>query len=119
MTRADKFVVLVALLTVSWSYYWAWQPVVAGEQVEIYQGNTLFERHALSEHVTLNVPGNLGDSVIEIADGRARFQSSPCTGKFCIHTGWQQHGGDVTACLPNGISLQITGGQGRFDALAF
>jgi len=119
MTPADKAVVLIALLAAGLSYYLAWQPSAPGTRVEIYQENTLYERHALDEPATLNVPGKLGDSVIEIDQGRVRFQSSPCTGKFCVHAGWLQQAGDVIACLPNGIHIQIHGGQSRFDAIAF
>lgn len=119
MTLADKAVVIIALLAAGLSFYFAWQPSAPGTLLEIYQDNTLYERHSLNEPATLNVPGKLGDSVIEIDQGRARFQSSPCTSKFCVHAGWMQNAGDVIACLPNGVHIQIHGGQGRFDAIAF
>jgi len=119
MTLADKLLVFVVLLIVGSSYYLAWQPTMAGSHVEIYQGNMLYKKHDLTHNALLEVPGKLGDSVIEIDAGRARFQTSPCTGKFCIHAGWMQHAGDVIACLPNGVYLQIHGGQSRFDAIAF
>lgn len=119
MTLADKAVVFIAVLAAGLSFYFAWQPSAPGTLLEIYQDNTLYERHSLNEPATLNVPGKLGDSVIEIDHGRARFQSSPCTSKFCVHAGWMQQAGDVIACLPNGVHIQIHGGQGRFDAIAF
>ena len=120
MTRADKAVVIVALLAVGFSYYLGWQPGAPGARVDIYQGDTLYERLSLSRSQTVHVPGELGESVIRIDEGRARFQASSCRSKFCVHSGWVQQAGGVVACLPNGVHLQIHGGpQSRFDALAF
>lgn len=119
MTRADTLLVLFALLFVGGSYYLAWQPSVPGSRLDVYQGNSLYKQQRLDEPAILHVPGKLGESVIEVNQGRARFQASPCTSKFCIHAGWLQHAGDVIACLPNGIHIQVHGGQSQFDALAF
>ncbi len=119
MTAADKIVVVFALLIISLSFYLSWQPAGPGDMLDIYQGNDLFQSHSLHEQATLRVPGTLGDSVVEIRDGRARFQDSPCQSKFCIHSGWLRQTGGIIACLPNGIILQISGGDSRMDALAF
>lgn len=119
MTLADKAVVVLALLAVGFSYYLAWQPSAPGALIKIYQDNELYQRHTLHESTTVHVPGNLGDSVIEITEGRARFRSSPCSSNFCVHAGWLQNAGDVIACLPNGVHIQIHGGLSRFDAIAF
>ena len=119
MTRADRLLMVAALILVGASYYLAWQPSAVGSHVAIYQKNTLFKKHSLSEADTIHVPGELGDSVIQVAEGRVRFQASPCQSKFCIHAGWLQQAGEVIACLPNGIHIQVEGGTTRFDALAF
>jgi len=119
MTVADRIIVVIALLAVSFSFYLTWQPATPGETVSIYQGDHLYQRHSIHEHVTLHVPGKLGDSVIQIENGHARFEDSPCQSKFCVHSGWLQQSGDIIACLPNGISLQISGGNARLDAVLF
>jgi hypothetical protein len=119
MTLADKLLVLFAILVAASSYYLAWQPSTAGSYVKIYQPNTLYKQQSLNDTTRLHVPGKLGDSVLEIDQGRVRFQSSPCTGKFCVHAGWLQQAGEVMACLPNGIHIEIHGGESHFDALAF
>jgi len=48
-----------------------------------------------------------------------RFVQSPCTGKFCIHSGWLRHSGEVMACLPNGVFVELVGGERRFDSINF
>ncbi|MGM0678620.1 MAG: NusG domain II-containing protein [Pseudomonadota bacterium] len=119
MTVADRLLLGIVLLIIAGSFYFAWQPSTAGTHMEIYQGNILYKQYDLHQHVSVQVSGELGDSVIEIDHGRARFRSSPCNSQFCVHAGWQQQSGDVIACLPNGIHIQIHGGESRFDALTF
>lgn len=119
MTRADSLLMVIALILVGTSFYLGWQPSETGSQVAVYRQNTLVEELDLSEANTVRIAGKLGDSIIQVADGRVRFQDSPCQSKFCVHAGWLHQSGEVIACLPNGIHIQVEGSSGRFDALAF
>ena len=67
----------------------------------------------------LQVHGPLGDSVIEIREARVRFLESPCRGQQCVHSGWLDAAGELAACLPNRISIQLLGRHPRFDAVNF
>jgi len=67
----------------------------------------------------IEVHGPLGDSVVEIKNGRVRFVSSPCRGQQCVHTGWLAHAGELAACLPNGVLVSIEGARARFDSINF
>ena len=64
-----------------------------------------------------SIAGPLGDSLIEIKDHRARFIQSPCPKKICLHFGWLRYAGDFAACLPNHISIQVTGQ--RYDSINY
>jgi hypothetical protein len=64
---------------------------------------------------TLSVKGPLGDTVIEIRDGRARFLSSPCINQTCVAAGHLHRQGQWTACLPNKVFLYIEGVEGADD----
>ena len=120
MTRADYIVVTLALLLLPLSYVHFWHSShVAGNAVQIMKGATVIEQHSLATNKRLSVPGLLGNSILEIHDGRIRFIDSPCTGKVCIHTGWVKQVGDFAACLPNQISVHIIGNASRFDAINF
>ncbi len=55
------------------------------------------------------VPGRLGDSVISIEDGTARFKSSPCPHKMCIKMGSIKDAGEMAACVPNGVLIRVLG----------
>ena len=67
----------------------------------------------------LEITGPLGTSIIEIRDRQVRFIDSPCRGKQCIMTGWLNKDGQLAACLPNGVTVQIIGRDQRFDAVNF
>jgi hypothetical protein len=69
----------------------------------------------LSSSETISVKGPLGDTVIEIRDGRARFLSSPCVNQTCVAAGHIHRQGQWTACLPNKVFLYIEGIEGTND----
>lgn len=39
--------------------------------------------------------------------GEIRFESSNCPDQICVHTGYIGKPGELAACLPNGLILQI------------
>jgi hypothetical protein len=76
-----------------------------------------------SSSETVSVSGPLGDTVVEIRDGRARIARSPCPGQDCVRAGWIHGAGAASACLPNRVSVRIEGGSkrnsGEADAVAW
>ncbi len=60
-----------------------------------------------------SVEGALGETVIEIKDGRARIIESPCPNKTCIQSGWS----DTLCCLPNRV-ICTAASQGEIDGIS-
>ena len=61
----------------------------------------------------VTVPGPLGDTVVQLEDGKARILSSPCTNQTCVEAGAIRGHGQWTACLPNKVLVSIgTSGTG-------
>ncbi len=119
MTRADWLVLLlaIALLPVLYTKYWgAGGPA---DRARIAANGQAPLEIPLSRNQQLHIHGPLGDSVLEVKDGRARFLSSPCPGQQCVHSGWLARAGDLAACLPNGITLSLQGARPRFDSINF
>lgn len=112
------FLFSVSLIVTSFLYFWqttsASYAVIKSPQHESLQVS-------LNKNQTYNIQGSLGASAIEVNQGKIRFISSPCQNKFCIQHGWQQHHGDLTACLPNRISIQLAGLNqiASYDAINF
>lgn len=118
ITRAD-YVVLAAATVLVGTLYSTWS-ASGGDASVVRVGVTGQTEQVLelTANQTLTLHGPLGDSVIEIKDGRARFTRSPCDNKQCIHSGWLGHAGDFAACLPNRVTLFIAGSD-TFDAINF
>ncbi|NGX16064.1 NusG domain II-containing protein [Wenzhouxiangella sp. XN24] len=116
---ADALVVALAALLVGAAWAALWTGGGPAEAVQVITPGDEPRRVALSRDDALEVRGRLGDSRIEIRDGRVRFVDSPCVGRYCVHAGWLSRSGQVAACLPNGVVIEVTGGDREFDAVTF
>lgn len=52
---------------------------------------------------TYKVPGELGNTIFEIKEGRVRIIDSPCPNKTCISQGWH----NPLVCLPNKVMITV------------
>lgn len=116
---ADLVVVAAAAALVGLSWATLWTGGGAGDRVRITAAGQSVLELSLAEDRVVRVEGLLGESVIEVSAGRARFTDSPCVGRYCVHAGWLSEGGDVAACLPNGVVAEIEGRSGEYDAISF
>lgn len=113
----DQLIVLSSIVICVTVYFSAWQPAQAGQMVQIRFENGV-KNLSLFKDQHVQIKGPLGISEIEIHDGRARFVSSPCTAQYCVRAGWLKNGGEIAACLPNGVSLRVVGDK-QFDTINF
>jgi hypothetical protein len=72
---------------------------------------TVARRHA--------VTGPLGETVIEIAPGRARVLSDPGPRQYCVQQGWLSRPNAIAICAPNHVSLSLSGGSASHDSLNY
>lgn len=119
MTPLDWLVIASAALLLPWLYSNLWGNGSRGEFARIQVGNETPQVISLQQDQRFRFHGPLGTSVIEVHDGRIRFVESPCTGKQCIHSGWLGSDGEFAACLPNLISITVSGRNPRFDSINF
>jgi len=119
-TTADKFIFLLSLVLIGFSYVYLWQSSPANYAIiKSPQQEALFVD--LSHAGTHQVQGDLGISRLEVKNGQIRFTESACRNKLCIQSGWHQHGGSIVACLPNRVSVQLSSqdATANFDAIIF
>lgn len=119
MTRADKLLILVAAFGLGVLYYQLWLPGAPGRVAEVHVDGRWVQTVPLDGNREVRIQGVHGESVLQVRPGAIRFIDSPCTGKFCVHSGWHTHGGEFAACVPNHVSIQVRGGSRRFDAINF
>jgi len=115
----DVVVVALAAMLVGASWAALWGGGGAAEYAELSGPGGATQRLELAQDATAAVSGRLGESLVEVRDGRVRFIESPCVGRHCIHAGWLSRSGQVAACLPNGVVLEVGGGEREFDAVTF
>lgn len=90
-----------------------------GQRLVIKRGGHLFLETSLDRPRTVNVPGPLGTTRVEIAGQRARVLSDPGPRQLCVHQGWLSRAGQAAICLPNQVSVEITGRAKRYDSLNY
>lgn len=75
--------------------------------VKVY--DQVVERLTLEKDHKLSVTGRLGETVIEVKDGRVRVLESPGPQQICVNRGWISRPGEAIICLPNRVIIEIPG----------
>lgn len=114
----DWLVILASLLGVIYLFQTLWTTGHAAK-VQIRIGDKIYATYSLNQQREVHVHGKIGDAVIIIAQGKARFAKSPCTTQYCVHQGWLSHAGQAAICLPNQISLELIGEAKPYDSLNY
>lgn len=112
LTVIFSMVLIVFLFQTLWSHQHA-------TKVQIRLGDKIYATYNLNLQREVHVHGPIGDAVIHIAQGKARFAKSPCHNQYCVHQGWLTHTGQVAICLPNQISLELIGEEKPYDSLNY
>ena len=114
----DWLVLTAGALCVMYLFQTLWTNEHAAK-VQIRLSNKIYATYSLNQQRNILVHGTIGDAVINIADGKARFAKSPCHSQYCVHQGWLTHAGQAAICLPNQISLELLGETKPYDTLNY
>ena len=114
----DWLVLLAGALFTLWLANLVWQGGAADKAI-IRSGGKIFRELPLSHNIELEVPGPLGNSKISILNRQARISSDPSPRQYCVRQGWLKQAGEVAICLPNQISLELSGNKKRYDSLSY
>ena len=114
----DWLVLLAGALFTVWLANLVWQGGAADKAI-IRSGGKIFRELPLSHNIELEVPGPLGNSKISIHNRQARISSDPSPRQYCVRQGWLKQTGEVAICLPNQISLELSGSKKRYDSLSY
>ena len=114
----DVLVILVGLIFVTCLFKALWHNEHAAK-LQIRLGDKIYATYSLDQNRNIDIQGPIGITRIVIANGKARFASSPCPNQYCVHQGWLSHKGQAAICLPNQVSLELLGGEKPFDSLNY
>lgn len=88
-----------------------------GATAEIYLDGKLVQTIDLD---TLTEPLEIpvGDgNVVQAERGRVRMLSADCPDRLCVHMGWTDSPAKPIVCLPNRVTVVVTGADGERDAV--
>jgi hypothetical protein len=105
--------IFVVLLTLR-----LWNADLADKAI-IRGGGKILNVVPLSLDQQIEVPGPLGISIIAIHDRKARIASDPSPRQYCVRQGWLQQAGEIALCLPNQVSVELTGSRKKYDSLNY
>lgn len=88
-------------------------------QALVFVGKDLVAQLDLREDRRLTVTGPLGETEIEVRDGRVRVVRSPGWWQLCVKRGWISQPGEALICLPNRVIVEIPGQRRDYDALVY
>jgi hypothetical protein len=114
----DWLVLLAGALFTLWLTSTVWH-ISAADKAIIRSGGKIFREVPLSKNLELEVPGPLGLSKISILNHQARITSDPSPRQYCVRQGWLKQAGESAICLPNQVSLELTGSAKRYDSLNY
>jgi len=95
-----------------------WSGELADKAI-IRSGGKIFKEVPLSRNQQIEVPGPLGVSIISIRNRKARVASDPSPRQYCVRQGWLQQAGEIALCLPNQVSVELTGSRKKYDSLNY
>lgn len=96
--------------------FWGGSP---GDSLIVRAQGKVTNQLSLRRAHTLSVSGPLGFTLIEIQPGRARIARDPSPRQLCVKQGWLSRAGEVALCLPNQVSIEISGPVRGFDSIAY
>ena len=95
-----------------------WQGGAADNAI-IRSGGKVFSVVPLSRDQLIEVPGPLGISKVSIHARQARIASDPSPRQYCVRQGWLKQAGEIAVCLPNQVSVELSGKSKRYDSLSY
>ena len=84
-----------------------------GSYVIIMYQNEEIARFSLASDGIYNI--NNGKNKIEILGGKVRMTYADCPDELCIRQGWIEYDGQSIICLPNKITVMVSGGDSLVD----
>ncbi|MFV1983536.1 MAG: NusG domain II-containing protein [Thiohalomonadales bacterium] len=121
MTRSDTVVILlmIILLLFLFSKFWSFTDDQNNNYAQISISGAPQQKFSLLQDKIINITGRTGISTVQIKNNKIRFTHSPCTKKYCIHSGWLTKTGSIAVCIPNGITVSIKSTKNLFDAINY
>ncbi len=116
MKSGDRYVLLIvtALAVIALGIYFLNGNKAEEKCVIIKSDGNIVKKLPLTPktNMKLLIKSKEGHLTMEIKNGKVRVITSTCKEKLCVKEGWIDKVGESIICLPNRISITITGNNG-------
>lgn len=120
--KAGDIVILLLSLVIITLSFLAIGTVSGKPEVHVRAGGKEWV-YDLSVETLATFEGPVGETTIEVRDGKVHVLDSDCRNKVCIAAGWVSQPGQWIICLPNDVVILVEGAvennQGGIDDTAF
>lgn len=80
-----------------------------GQAAIVHLENEIVATLPLKQEITYSIQGPLGETVVQVKEGKVRVLSDPGPQQLCVRQGWISRAGDMLVCLPNRVTVHIPG----------
>ncbi len=85
------------------------QSGLTGAAAVVRLDNEVVATLPLRQALEYSVWGPLGETVVQVAQGRVRVLRDPGPQQLCVRQGWISRAGEALVCLPNRVVVEIPG----------
>ena len=111
--KGDFVIIAVVILAAVGIWFFPFGSSSRATKVEIYSEGKLSYTHSTDGEFEETVSG----CTVKLSDGKVSVSSATCPDKVCVHTGAISKAGEIRVCVPNRVSVKISGEE-EFDAVA-
>jgi hypothetical protein len=120
LKKGDKviiiLVIMLALFAVFQRYIFS---KTKSEDVVVKSDGVTVQQRSLEITGTFTIKSKEGQLTFIVQDKKVKVTESTCKDKLCIKQGWISRTGESIVCLPNRITITITGGDESVDTTTY
>lgn len=112
--------ILIAVSIVLFGLYWLMMRDFNGateKTVVIYKDDVVIWTRPIQKDRIIQLEPFGVSMVVEIRDQKVRVLSSSCHQQICVRKGWTGQVHNPIICLPNKITINVTGADPVYDAI--
>ncbi len=120
MKKGDKIVILLILLFAIFSIFERFVfSKNSDENIVIRSDGVIVKETSLNNNGKFLIKSKEGELTCIIENQKVKVIESTCPDKLCIKQGWVSYQGESIICLPNRITITITGGNEGVDSTTY
>jgi len=112
--RRNDIILLLGILILSallFGVFYLTQPSEEGAYVVVSVKGKEYGRYSLFEDGVKEIEGPLGVNHLVIEEGKVWMEEAVCPDHYCVRQGVISKTGEQIICLPNGIVVELIGGE--------